>query len=367
MEKVLAIILICFSSLSMAQIIPFENEQWEIESKGAIFDRIKGVDCLYLDRGAAVLKDVEFENGIIEFDMLVRNRRAFPGLIFRMTDPKNYESFYIRPFLSGKADANQYTPFFNGVAGWQLYHGSAYASPVEYTYDEWIHFKFVISGTQAEVYIGNTKEPSLFINELKHGLIKGRIGVSVSTNPVHFANFSYQHLDSPPLKGKPSKTEEAQPNTIMNWEVSTTFPEAQLENKTDLGQLASAITTWQKLNCEKSGLANLAKIGMKEGKTNTVFAKVILSSDQKQIKKLDFGYSDRVRVYLNGQLLYSGQNEWRSRDYRYLGTVGFFDSVYLNLKKGDNELIMAVSENFGGWGLKAKLTDFDGIEINPNQ
>ena len=35
--------------------------------------------------------------------------------------------------------------------------------------------------------------------------------------------------------------------------------------------------------------------------------------------------------------------------------MGYFDTIYLDLKKGKNEIIFAVSENMGGWGLKAKL------------
>jgi hypothetical protein len=61
--------------------------------------------------------------------------------------------------------------------------------------------------------------------------------------------------------------------------------------------------------------------------------------------------------------VYSGHNKFRSRDYRYLGTMGYFDAVHLELKKGENEIIFAVSENFGGWGLKAKLRNFKNIII----
>jgi len=38
-----------------------------------------------------------------------------------------FEHFYIRPHQSGNPDANQYTPVFNGVSAWQLYHGALYA------------------------------------------------------------------------------------------------------------------------------------------------------------------------------------------------------------------------------------------------
>lgn len=70
-----------------------------------------------------------------------------------------------------------------------------------------------------------------------------------------------------------------------------------------------------------------------------------------------FAYSDRVRVYVNGTLLYSGDNSYRTRDFRYLGTIGLFDSVQAPLKKGANEVVFAVSETFGGWGIMARLSD----------
>ena len=39
------------------------------------------------------------------------------------------------------------------------------------------------------------------------------------------------------------------------------------------------------------------------------------------------------------------------------------DALYLPLEKGENELWMAVGESFGGWGIKARFDDVDGIEI----
>ena len=65
------------------------------------------------------------------------------------------------------------------------------------------------------------------------------------------------------------------------------------------------------------------------------------------------------RVYLNGQLIYTGDNTYMSRDYRYLGTIGLFDNVLLPLKPGKNELYIAVTEAFGGWGIMARLSDFE--------
>jgi hypothetical protein len=73
-----------------------------------------------------------------------------------------------------------------------------------------------------------------------------------------------------------------------------------------------------------------------------------------------------VKVYLNGRLLYGGNDAVRSRDYRFLGTVGLFDELYLPLKAGDNELWMAVSEGefWYGWGLIAQLEGLQGVSFS---
>jgi len=96
---------------------------------------------------------------------------------------------------------------------------------------------------------------------------------------------------------------------------------------------------------------------------NTVFAAITIDSAKKQLKKLDFGFSDRVKVYLNGGLIYEGLNNFRSRDYRFVGSLGYFDALYLPLEKGKNELRLAVSETFGGWGIKCCFEDMASISL----
>jgi hypothetical protein len=78
------------------------------------------------------------------------------------------------------------------------------------------------------------------------------------------------------------------------------------------------------------------------------------------VKKFSFGFSDRARLYFNNKLLYAGEDNFLSRDYRFLGTMGYYDAVYLDLKKGRNEVWIAVSENEGGWGVMGMLEELDG-------
>ena len=115
---------------------------------------------------------------------------------------------------------------------------------------------------------------------------------------------------------------------------------------------------------EETNSANISRLVSRPSEgSNTVFAKLNIDSDKDQLKYFDFGYSDRVVVILNGEPIYRGNNGFRSRDYRYLGTIGLFDEIYLPLKKGENTLLLAISENFGGWCVMGKIENRDGIQI----
>ena len=65
--------------------------------------------------------------------------------------------------------------------------------------------------------------------------------------------------------------------------------------------------------------------------------------------------ADRVVAAVNGVRVYSGDDGYRSRDHRFLGTVGFYDTLWLPVRAGRNEVTFAVSENFGGWVIGARL------------
>ena len=87
-----------------------------------------------------------------------------------------------------------------------------------------------------------------------------------------------------------------------------------------------------------------------------VYAKTILESDRDQLKKLGVGYSDDVSVFLNGKILWRGRSAQNFRDPAFLGIVSSDDdAVYLPLKKGKNELVLALSELGGGWGFICRL------------
>ena len=363
-------ILLFWTPLTMAssQIIPFDSDRWEINAKEFKLEDHLGRKSLFLKGGFAVVKDSEFTDGIIEFDIAIKPERGFMGAVWRLQDPENYEKFYLRPHQSGNPDANQYTPVFDGLAGWQLYYGEGYGTPINYLFNKWMHVKIVVSGKNAEVYIMDMVNPILFVHELKREVTSGKVGLIAEPTPMlssqaHFSNFSYTNMSNPPLKGRTREPEPVAEGTIMSWLVSETFGENTLGNKYQITKADKKKLVWNRLSCEPSGLANLARLQGITREKNTVFARVTVVSEKEQIKQLQFGFSDRVKVYLNDQLIYGGNNTFRTRDYRFLGTIGYFDELYLPLRKGENELWMAVSESFGGWGLQARFEDMEGITV----
>jgi hypothetical protein len=91
-----------------------------------------------------------------------------------------------------------------------------------------------------------------------------------------------------------------------------------------------------------------------------VYARTSIDSDRDQLKKLYIGYSDDVRVLLNGKILFRGRSAQNFRDPGFLGIVNpENNAVYVPLKKGSNELMLAVSERGGGWGFNCRLAELE--------
>lgn len=274
-------------------------------------------------------------------------------MVWRLQDDENFESFFVRPHQTGNPDAIQYTPVFNDISSWQLYHGEGYWAPIPFPLDEWFRIRVAFSGTRAEVHVGDLEKPALEVRELKRPPAAGKIGVFVGGPPVHLSNFAYSQggvalAELPPV--------EALEGIVPAWSVSDPFPEDAIADSLE-GR------TWTHLTSEPSGLADLSRVnGIRDGR-NTVLARAVIRSACADVKEIEFGFSDRAAVFLNGQQLYRGDDSYRSRDYRFLGSIGYYDQLVLPLVEGENELVFAVSESFGGWGVQARFPDPADLEL----
>jgi hypothetical protein len=273
------------------------------------------------------------------------------------------ESFYLRPHQTGNPDANQVAPVINGLTAWQLYFGPAYSFPYKYKFDDWTHIKIVINETKGQVYLDYAEKPHLSWN-LKHIPTEGKIGIGGSFAPVHYANFKINKNETELVDFKVIEKKPIE-GIVPEWTISDMFQEELLSDPTNLQVVIDKRKWNNKIQVEENTAANISReVDLYDGTPgNTVFAKINIHSDKDQVKLFEFGYSDRVVAILNGTAMYKGTNKWRSRDYRYLGTIGLFDAVYLNLKEGDNTLLLAVSEDFGGWLVTGRFENEEGITV----
>jgi hypothetical protein len=105
--------------------IPPDSPRWDLEGH-AQASEYQGRKCLLLDGGAAVLRDFEMRDAVIDVDVATPAKRGFFGIQFRITeDGANGEWVYLRQHKSGLPDAMQYTPVLNTGLNWQSTTGQA--------------------------------------------------------------------------------------------------------------------------------------------------------------------------------------------------------------------------------------------------
>ena len=333
--------------------LPWESDDWRVEARESAVDRYLGREGLRLVNGVAWLEGVEMENGVIEFDLAATDQLGFYGVAFRAAGVDDYEHFYLRPFQSGRPDATQYTPVHNGVSGWQIYAGQRYGLPVQVATDRWVHVRMVIRDRRLEVSVDGE---TLVFPELHRPVRAGAIGLTSSGAPARFANVVVTPMVAPEVTGAPGAEAEPTPTgAITDWRVSTPFAESRVSGDADLDPGDWRGMRWSRATPDLRGIVNLARHAERSPEANTVFAATTLTADRAGPVRLRFGFSDRAVVYVNGRPVYRGRAEWRSRDPRFLGTVGLFDEVILPLRAGENEVWVAVSEDFGGWGVVAAV------------
>jgi hypothetical protein len=349
-KRLAALALLFAARWAAADAIPFDSPRWKIEAKEHRIEEYHGKKALYLKDGKAFLDGAKLQDGVVEFDVAFRPAPGFSGVMFRVEDPDNYELFYLRQHLGGKPDANQYTPVFHNLWGWQIYTGPRYGAPIVYPDSEWFHVKLSISGSRGEVELGGAN--LIAIPELKRSAIDGGLGVFASLEGARFADFEL-HPGPVALRSKEMEPEKQPPGVVTSWEVSTPFAEKSLAGQIDLPASVTQTLHWTTLPVERNGIANLARLAGVGPDRETVIARTTIHADAAAVREIRFGFSDRVKVYLNGRLLYSGNDGFATRDPTFLGSVGLFDALALPLQKGDNELAFAVSETFGGWAVIA--------------
>jgi len=354
--------------------LPPDSPKWDLQ-QGAKPAEYLGRKSQMLNGGAAVVKDFEMRDGVIEMDVATPAKRGFFGIQFRLDkDGSNGEWVYLRQHKSGLPDAMQYTPILNTGANWQIYNGAGFTGAVDIPRDKWFHLRLEVAGATARLFVENMDKPALIMNDLKSGIQKGQVALYVLTGETYFSNVEIRKTPDVPWK---RHLPPMPPGTITNWSISPSYDALARDLERPLTVREIGSITWQDVEAEPPGFVVLyryreaphlavsfsndfSKRLEPQPGTKVLYARTTVTSDREQIKKLLIGYSDEVSVFLNGKILYRGRSAQYFRDPGFLGIVNAEnDALYLPLKKGANELVLAVSEIGGGWGFICRLENVD--------
>jgi hypothetical protein len=351
--------------------VPADSSRWNLEGQASVAE-YQGRKAILLDGGAATLKDFAMRDGVIDVDVATPATRGFFGIQFRIANDADGEWVYLRQHKSGLADAMQYTPVLNTGLNWQLYNGPGFTGAVDIPKDVWFHMRLEVAGAQAKLFVKDMDKPALVMSDLKSGIQKGQVALADLIGVTYFSNFEVRTTPALPWE---RHLPPMPPGTLTKWKISPSYDALQRNLERPLTPSESAAIQWQDVEAEPPGLVVLyryrqaphprvsfqsdfsTRLQPQPG-MQVLYARANIVSDREQVKRLDIGYSDDVSVFLNGKILYRGRSAQSFRDPGFLGIINpENDAVYLPLKKGSNELLLAVSELGGGWGFICRLVE----------
>lgn len=206
-NSAISVCMLCllFSTNVFGQSIALKHETLEAIGVSMSLEKLVGKNVVLVVKDSAVkaddeptfvkLKGHDFHDGTIEVNVLSKLRadapahaRGFIGVAFRINDKNSkFECIYIRP-ANGRANDQvrrnhsiQYFSYpdykFNKL---RKESPEKYESYADIGLNEWIKMKIVVKGVQAKLYLNESTEPSLIVNDLKLGADQsGEIGLFV--------------------------------------------------------------------------------------------------------------------------------------------------------------------------------------------
>ena len=316
--------------------------------------------------GMAALKDFQFGNGTIDYDVSADNGMG-AALMFRAAGKENNEWFYLRPKPNCQEapDCVQYAPQTHGALLWDVF--PQYQGPAPLHSGQWNHVKLVISGKRMNIYLNGAAQPTLKVSRLEGDTDQGGLMLA---GPGFFADLTVKPDEVEGLPSDPGPDEAASDDRfVRHWQLSA-FSKLGEDQAPVYADLPDASAKWVPLEAERGGLIDASRIygvPLPLGQRAVVWLKTTVHSTSAQQKHASFGWLREAFVFVNGQLVYADKNLYQPPAARKApdGRLSLENgSVMLPLKAGDNELAVALVNNFYGWGIKLHLDDVKEITLN---
>lgn len=333
---------------------------WELKGDAAFLSQ-DGREALAVGTGWAYRRDLQLRDGTVELDVKVTGRRSFVYVTFRMESDREYEEIYLRPHKSGLPDAAQYAPVRQGKSAWQLHHGPGGTAAVPLEHGKWTHLRLVLRDRTAALYLGAEARPA-FVARLDREPRAGYLGLRAfaadgAKGPVAWFSSvrTAPEAEAPAADLVPPPPVDP-PGVVKAWAVSDALA-APAEPA--LGPPPSA-QGYRPVPAEPGGVVSLLRHVKvpPEAKSWTTSARLHVRAETAGLRRLDLGWSDTATVYLNGRPLFRADAAYSFDEPRQEGLVHLGQaSVFLPLEAGDNELVVIVTDDFGGWAVMGRFPD----------
>ena len=215
MKNMLLLVISCLVVLANnlhAQSISFDKSNIEPVNVFMSVEKMMGKEVVKVIKDSSVkeadeptfvkIKGTNFRNGTIEVKVLSRLlknapdfARGFIGIAFRINDSNTtFESIYIRPVnarVDDQVRRNHSIQYYSypGYKFDRLRKESPerYESYSDMEMNKWITMRLEVKDAQAKLFLDHNKQPSLIVNDLKHGAdLSGGIGLWVETGTEGF-------------------------------------------------------------------------------------------------------------------------------------------------------------------------------------
>jgi hypothetical protein len=360
--------------------IPMKADRWLFSGNATFTADDHAPDgVLEISKGPVDAKDLNFEDGTIEFDMYMPDHGIL-GMRLRAQNRENAEALYFRPQkdCNVSPDCLQYMPLEHGAFEWDLFPEYQASAPISTL--SWNHFRIEVLGRRMRVYVNHSSQPTLSVDHMEGAALSGGLTFG---GPAKYAN-----LVITPAKPSSAAAQSAPERTdgfLRHWQISTasvlpSIHDPQLDAPMGVQPLYASMPSdgkaWRTITAETKGLVNFShEVGSaKDGAViSLAWAKTTLVSDKAQSKTVQIGWVREIWVYVNGTLVFSGRNieglpAAKAADERISLENGTFQ---LPLKKGKNEIAIALDDNLPGntqhygWGMELKLRDSTEISMEP--
>jgi len=203
---------IILSTTSYSQSISLDKNNLEPVKVYMSIEKLMGKEAVKVIKDSSVklndestfvkIKGTDFKNGTIEVKVLSRllknapdYARGFIGVAFRINDNNTkFECIYIRP-TNGRAEdqvrRNHSIQYYSypdyKFDRFRKESPERYESYADMELNRWITLRIEVKGEQAKLFIDNNQQPSLLVNDLKHGAnASGAIAFWVETGTEGF-------------------------------------------------------------------------------------------------------------------------------------------------------------------------------------